>query len=198
MKKLILGISALLLAGTATQAQNVRFGVKGGANLTHATTSYTFNNSTISHNYLGPGFYAGGLMEVSFPKGSKFKLQPELLFNYHSMLSDNQNVRLGTIGIPVAFKFFPIPDFSLMAGPVFNFNVIGAYVNKNINDNVIKYGDNLNSFQPGVFFGANYYIHKGFFVDARYTYNFGDVVDYGTSGADFKYGNVSVGVGYKF
>lgn len=191
MRKVIILLAGLLSASISSQAQsNVRFGLKGGANLTHGS----LEANSISNTYLGPGFYAGGLMEVSFPKGSKFKFQPELLFQYHSLIGDNNNVRLGTISIPVAFKYFPIPDFSLMLGPVFNFNVIGANVAKP-GYNVVKFGNSLNAFQPGIFFGANYYIHKGLFLDARYTYNFMNIADLGDR---FTYGNVSLGIGYKF
>lgn len=195
----VLGTTSLLFINDATAQSNVRFGVKGGLNLSHATNEYAIpNGPSINNSYFGPGFYGGGLMEVSFPRGSKVKLQAEALFNYHSLLNkDNDvNYRLGAVSIPVMVKYFPVPDFGLMLGGVANINVLGKAYSESL-DRVTDI-DNLTSFQPGILFGANYYIKKGFFVDARYTYNFGNIVDYTNDNYKFNYGTISLGIGYKF
>lgn len=195
----LLGAAALVSANDAQAQTDVRFGVKGGLNLSHAKNEYTLPNvGTINNKYFGPGFYAGGLMEFSFPKGSLWKLQAEALFNYHSLLNKDAavNARLGAVSIPVMVKYFPKPNFSLMLGGVANINVLGKYYNE-ATETVADMA-NMSSFQPGILFGANYYIKKGFFVDARYTYNFGTIVDNSAVNHAFNYGTISLGVGYKF
>lgn len=195
----LLGAAALVNVNDAQAQTDVRFGVKGGLNLSHAKNEYTLPNvATINHKFFGPGFYAGGLMELSFPKGSLWKFQAEALFNYHSLINKDVDVnnRLGAVSIPLMVKYFPKPNFSLMLGGVANINVLGKYYNEATEE--VGNMANLTSFQPGILFGANYYIKKGFFVDARYTHNFGNIVDNPTLNQTFKYGTISLGVGYKF
>lgn len=81
MKKLVIALTtaALALTTNAFAQSNLRFGVKGGLNLTHGKVEST--PGLTEYNGFGPGFYAGGLAELSFPKGSKFKLQLEALYN---------------------------------------------------------------------------------------------------------------------
>jgi hypothetical protein len=58
----------------------------------------------------------------------------------------------------------------------------------------------LKTVQVGALAGATYYIYKGFFVDARYNYYFGKMLDQKVN-TDPEYKNISaiqLGLGYKF
>ncbi len=208
MKKVLLTIAAFSGLAVAANAQYARFGVKAGGMLT--TAGRTNVGATNFENKLAPGLYAGGLVEFSFKSRSdKFKLQLEADYSYMTIRHDYMD-RGNTVAdrsmahivsIPVLAKYFFTPSFSLYAGPSANLNLSssaktsvkdGSVFNSNTNDEV-------NKFQLGAMVGLNYYIYKGFFVEARYhalfpEYYKADPVspDYGTIN------NFQLGVGYKF
>ncbi|RYD99726.1 MAG: PorT family protein [Sphingobacteriales bacterium] len=208
MKKVLLTIAAFSGLTVAANAQYARFGVKAGGMLT--TASRTNVGTTNFENKLAPGLYAGGLVEFSFKsKADKFKLQLEADYSYmtirHDYLDRGNTVddrsRAHMVSVPVLAKYFFTPDFSLYAGPSANLNLSsnaktevlnGSEFNRSTNDDV-------NKFQLGAMVGLNYYIYKGFFVEARYHallpeyYKANNLVpDYGTIH------NFQLGVGYKF
>lgn len=209
----ILGIGTLAMFGTRQlQAQtNLRFGLKGGLNLSHAHSEIDDQSALDAdreYNGFGPGFHAGALAELSFPKGSKFKLQLEGLYNLNFMTlkeasnNDIQNkFTLHSVQVPLSVRYFIVPDFSFNAGLSANFNVAayqkmdnGDY--KNIKDDV-----NITPMQLGLHAGATYYIHKGFFVEARYNYFLGDVMTSKHTNLydlDYNTGTLQLGLGYKF
>lgn len=196
----LLGVAALVNINEAKAQTDVRFGVKGGLNLAHGTEKIVnpIDNQTSKFGYFGPGFYAGGLMEFSFPKGSLWKLQAEALFNYNTLRANDLDatLRLGTVSIPVMAKYFPKPNFGLMAGVSANFNVMGKVADRSLD--VVRNLNDLKTFQTGLLFGMNYYVKKGFFLDARYTYNLGNIAEPAHDENKFTYGTISVGIGYKF
>ena len=214
MKKLSV-LLLLAVVTTSVYAQNsgrspLRFGLKAGGNLSHG--SIKDDDYDNLKNKFGFGFYGGGLMEVSGPAGSKFKGQVEALFNLHNFSSEYNflgssitgKTTLSQISVPVMLKYFITPRFSINAGPSVNFNLAGktkveteilsGVVNKSELD--LKDLDVLQTIQIGALAGATFYIHKGFFVDARYNYYFGSALkdDYGKMNVSA----IQLGLGYKF
>jgi len=205
MKKL--SVFLLLAASTASYAQSpLRFGVKAGANISHMGIS----NSDISlgslKNSFGPGFYAGGLLEISGPAGSKLKGQVEALYSFHNVkntytLSGRETVSkssLHQISVPLMIRYFPIPSLSFNAGASVNFNLASK---TKVDGRTYDHGDlnDLQTLQVGVLVGATYYIYKGFFVDARYNYYFGSVYKKdGDNDPSYRLSAIQVGLGYKF
>ncbi|HEU4606989.1 MAG TPA: porin family protein [Chitinophagaceae bacterium] len=208
MKKL--SVVLLLAASTVTYAQKspLRFGIKAGGNLSHVGIS----NSDVSlgqlKNSWGPGFYAGGLLEISGPAGSKLKGQVEALYSFHtfkntytlSEFSTAQKSNLSQISVPVMVRYFPIPNLSFNAGASVNFNVASTTkingVSFNHKDDAI---DDLQTVQVGALVGATFYIYKGFFVDGRYNYYFGSVYKKDNSNDPaYRLSAIQVGLGYKF
>lgn len=200
MKKLILSTAAILGIATAADAQFVRYGVKGGLDLSTAPINSAFNNI---ENKLSPGVYVGGLAEMSFrSRSDKFKLQVEANYTLSQLKNEydyrnfdhSAKTTLHTINIPVLAKYFFTPRFSLYAGPTANFNLGSKFSNTNFTGAK----PDANVFQLGAMLGANYYIYKGFFVEARYhavfpdEYENGNPIEYGTAS------NFQVGIGYKF
>ena len=208
MKKVLLTIAAFSGLTVAANAQYARFGVKAGGMLTTAT----IKDATIGdlENKLAPGIYAGGLVEFSFKsRADKFKLQVEADYSYmtvkHRFTLNGESLddrsRAHMVSIPVLAKYFFTPSFSLYAGPSANLNISssakttgdkGANFTSNTNDDV-------NMFQFGGMIGANYYIYKGFFVEARYHALLPDYYKAGTVRPEYgTIHNFQLGVGYKF
>lgn len=216
MKKLtiLLLLAAAPIVNFAQDRSPIRFGLKAGGNLSHLTIADNDGNSMGSSSF-GLGFYGGGLMEISGPAGSKFKGQIEALFNQQNFknsadvfgLKIDQTTKLSQISVPVMVKYFVIPSLSFNLGASVNFNVAGKDKSKATIDNVatetttnLKDNDYLKTLQVGALAGVTYYIYKGLFVDGRYNYYFGKMLDQKTN-ADPAYKNMSaiqVGVGYKF
>ena len=208
MKKIILSVAALTaVATTTTNAQSVRFGVKGGANLSNSMLE---NKSSGVTSPFGVGGYAGALLEFSFKTpADKFKLQLEANYDFYNLRTkgkvNNENVvsinRFHSISVPLEAKYFITPSFSVFAGPTFNFNLASNASLKTGSTQSDKTETSvfLNPFLVGGVVGANYYIVKGFFVEARYNYiapkpydrTFG-VNDLGATN------NIQIGIGYKF
>lgn len=207
MKKVLLTIAALSGLTVAAEAQYARFGVKAGGMLTTANRNGT---SLLNlENTFAPGLYAGGLVEFSFKsRADKFKLQVEADYSYmtvkHKFTLGNEEVtdmsRAHMVSVPILAKYFFTPSFSLYAGPSANFNLSSSARTKGSNggDFTSSTSDDVNMFQFGAMAGVNYYIYKGFFVEARYH---ALLPDYYKSGVRADYGtihNFQLGVGYKF
>ena len=217
MKKL----TVLLLLATApvinfAQSRSpIRFGLKAGGNLSHMSIA-DYNGNSIGSASFGLGYFGGGLMEISGPAGSKFKGQVEVLYNQQNFknkylsvgnASIENTTKLSQISVPIMVKYFIIPELSFNLGGSVNFNVAGkdkmtasvadasTTTTRDLTDN-----DYLKTLQVGALAGATYYIYKGFFVDARYNYYFGKMLDQKVN-TDPEYKNMSaiqLGLGYKF
>lgn len=105
MKKIIL-IAIAVFAFSYTNAQNAKFGVKGGG---------VFASSKIMIGHPNTGFYLCGFSDVTISE--KFHVQPEVLYVYIKELSQIQ--------VPVHAKIPIIEDFSLFSGPDFGFVLNG-------------------------------------------------------------------------
>lgn len=208
MKKLL--ILLMMSASAVTYAQKegrspLRFGVKAGANISHLGISDAGTLGTVSNSF-GPGFFAGGLLEISGPAGSKFKGQIEALYSFHNVkntftlasVPSEWKTNLSQISIPLMIRYFPIPSLSFNAGPSVNFNLASKtkVAGTTFDHNDL---DDLQTIQIGALVGATYYIYKGFFVDARYNYFFGSMLKKDNSNdPSYRLSAIQVGVGYKF
>ncbi len=215
MKKfpvLLLALSSSALT-YAQERSPLRFGVKAGGNLSHLGLS---DNSAFpgNKNAFGFGAYGGGLLEISGPAGSKFKGQMEALYSYHNAKQQYNNnlvkvtakTNLSQISVPLMVKYFIIPQFSINAGGSVNFNVASRTKTESTSEgNTITTSfdnksdlDRLQTVQVGALAGVTYYIHKGFFVDARYNYYFGSMFKKEQNDPSYRLSAVQLGVGYKF
>ncbi|RQO31336.1 hypothetical protein DBR32_05060 [Taibaiella sp. KBW10] len=207
MKKIMLSAVALAALGTTVNAQSVRFGIKGGANFsTAAVENTTFDTKAP----FGIGGYAGGLAEFSFKKPSdKFKAQLEVNYDFYNLRTKYATPtgdviginRVHAISVPLVGKYFITPSFSVFLGPSFNFNLASNANTKSgsVKSDKLSTKDDLNTFQLGGVVGANYYIVKGFFVEARYNYITPELYKSSRNVSDFgAIHNIQVGVGYKF
>lgn len=172
MKKVILTTIAILAFGFAN-AQQTRFGVKGGLNITN------FSGDNDSNALVG--FQLGGFAEIKVIE--RLSIQPELLFSTQGAsfdaIGNNNDIdyKLNYINIPVLAKFYITKQFTVEAGPQ-----LGFLVSAKRDGNDIK--DNYKSTDLGFNFGAGYNITDNFSVNLRYTVGLSNVGDYDTDDFD--------------
>ncbi|GAO43319.1 porin family protein [Flavihumibacter petaseus] len=126
MKVKLLLAAALFCAATATQAQGLHFGIKGGANITKV------DGKAMSDEF-NFGYHLGGFAEIGF--GKKIFIQPELLWSQYTGQtgsdfsdivdgalpgSNNQDIKLNYLQIPITLNYRLLDWLSLQAGPQFS------------------------------------------------------------------------------
>lgn len=173
MKTLFTSLALLLFISTATFAQPLKIGVRGGVN----TSSYDFQRFSLNGTAITPrssqemGYQLGVAMRLSIPKFLQF--QPELMYstrNYGYELTTKSGVdrvKITTKRMELPFMVgFNIKFLRLFAGPVF---VLSSSQSNNNKDSgfSVKFDDSDIAFQMG----AGLDIRK-FFLDVRYTKNF--------------------------
>lgn len=219
MKKVMLAAMAVMVFGFSNAQKSVRFGIKGG-----------FNISTVSGNYYANseeklGAHIGGLVEIKLTR--KFSIQPELLLSLQGAKFDRSygagaytenKLNLTYINVPVLAKFYVIPSLSLEAGPQVGFLVSAkdkVTSTHNFNDDPIvvvsrntDVKDDFNTVEAGFNIGASYYFTNNLFTTARYTfgitsiddrsYNYNDDDYYYNSNFDARNGVFQASFAYKF
>ena len=195
--------AAAVMAFAFSNAQETRFGVKGGVNLATWTGDVEDASSKV-------GFHIGGFAE--FKLSDKFAIQPELLFSTQGVkfegdidgYSASEKDNLSYLNIPVMAKFYVAEKFSIEAGPQlgillsakskYEANVEGINVS---GEEDIK--DALESIDFGVNFGAGYDFTENLSAGLRYNLGLSNIVKT-EDGDDTKIKNsvFSLSVGYKF
>lgn len=172
MKKVIL-LMAVVLTATFANAQDMKYGVRGGIDMVSAKTTVTVsdgfgNTYSSSATASTTGFYAGGF--VNFSVADKFTVEPGIA--YHAASKDG--VKLNFLSVPVTFKYLVAEKINILAGPALFYNMDSEAQDKTT--------FNLD-------LGASYDITEDFFVDPRYSL--------GLTG-DTKVSHFLIGVGYRF
>lgn len=162
MKK-ILFVVALLAATMTVQAQGLKFGIKGGLNLTKMTMSGTFDGSNFSSDNQA-GFYLGPTLKLSLPLG--FCVEAAALYDQRSakVVSDNSTGVQGTGDEKIKQKSIQIPinaryniglgseaGIYLAVGPQFGFPVGDKVYNTKLGDYTLKSSNLSFNFGAGVY-----------------------------------------------
>lgn len=189
MKKITLSIIAVLAFGF-TNAQEVKFGVKGGLNIANLGGDIEDNKSLV-------GFHIGGFAEIKLT--DKFAVQPELLFSTQGTKFDGDGdgkYNFSYLNVPVMAKFYVADKFSLEAGPQIGF-LLSAKAKAGDEDEDVK--DSFKSIDFGVNFGAGYDFTENLSAGIRYNLGLANILDT-EEGNDTKIKNsvFSLSVGYKF
>lgn len=198
MKKTIFAAAALIAVAFSAQAQDIKFGVKAGANFSN------FSGDAEDAN-IRTGFHVGGLAEFKF---GNFAIQPELLYSTAGAKTkyndgfDNYDVtaKLSYITIPVAAKYFIIDGFSIQAGPQFAFRASAKGKVESGGVSVeADMKDEYKGFDLGIFGGVGYELNSGLLFSARYVQGVSNITD-GEGSSEFKVQNTNIqlSVGYKF
>ena len=187
MKRLF--VAALLLVGYAGSAQTFQLGLKAGVNVSNFNGG---NFDNIDKKAL-VGFHAGGF--VNFMFGDHFGIQPEVLFSTQGakvkVATEEENLKLSYINIPVMLKYRFTGGFYLEAGPQ-----IGFKVSEDFGDQSTE--DFAKSTDFSVAGGLGWHSSSGFGIGARYTAGVSKVGDLDNSdlNPDFKNGVIQVGIFY--
>ena len=166
MKKIILS-AITVMAFAFTNAQETKFGVKGGLNI----TSFSGGNYYDAKSLVG--FQVGGFAEIKIIE--RLSIQPEVLFSTQGAKQEFGNTdfdtKLNYINVPVLAKFYITKQFTVEAGPQ-----IGFLVSAKNNGNDAK--DSFKTFDTGFNFGAGYNFTENVSVGLRYTVGLANIADY--------------------
>lgn len=121
MKTKLLILAIFSFFSTATFAQKLQVGIKGGANI-NKITGKSFSDE------FSYGYHLGGMLAIGL--GKKFAIQPEILFNqinvdtsstFSSVYQFNKisKVQLKYLSIPILLNYKPVKYITLQAGPQF-------------------------------------------------------------------------------
>ncbi len=213
MKKIIF-TSLLTLTCVLSLAQETKFGIKGGLNLSNQTDN-VMKSITSTNNSMMLGYNLGTFLE--FNLSSKLAIQPEILFSYQgNKYTFNDVIRpsfdspdeyftyqvsneLYYINIPVMIKYYFIKKVSLEFGPQlgvllgsksnFSFSTpsLGNYSNTDKHSyKSIDYGINL---------GASYHFTK--YISTELRYNFGLYNVNNKTSNEIKNRVISISINYK-
>ena len=205
MKKLFL-VVFIVFAFAFTNAQKTKFGIKAGLN----STNFSGDTGSLGSLSSRMGFAGGGFCEIDL--GSKFTLQPELLYSSQGTKSQmvvNLNgtdydvttkIKLSYINIPIMVKYYPDKKLSLEFGPQIGFltsanadvTVLGTTVGVDVKD----------TFEPidlGMNVGAGYDFTKDISADFRFNLGLANIAKT-SPGDNSKIHNsvISISMAYKF
>ena len=156
MKKLILAVALLTIGVNASNAQDLKFGAKIGANFSN------LNGDGLDGDNL-TSFHVGALMELNLLEN--FSVQPELLYSSQGTDYQNEEYKLDYVAVPVLAKFYLATDkLSLEAGPQFSF-----LINEDVPDQF-----RTKSFDFAAVGGLGYNVTSFLFVQARYVVGLSD------------------------
>lgn len=186
-KKAIFLFLTVCLFSAATQAQDVKFGVKGGLNIAKFTGIDRTNTRASIH--LG-AFARVGLTD-------NWSIQPELVYSGQGfvvdpIIIDNYTIAVNYINLPVMAQYRIIPEFYLEAGPQIGFKVAAKMKD---DGNSIDVGDSYKGVDFGLGFGLGYDFDFGLGVGARYNFGLSNATD-----SDERHANsvAQFGVSYTF
>ena len=184
MKKGFLVVVLFILGISTSQAQLLKFGVKGGLNFANYTggdvDGFDFKSIT--------SYHAGVVAEIKIFEN--FALQPELLYSTQGSelegFGEQVKNELGYLSLPVLAKFYLTKDkLSLELGPQASVLVSER--------NEVDAGDS-NTFDFAVAGGLSYKITNGLFVSGRYAAGLTEP----KKDADVKNSVIQFSVGYMF
>lgn len=205
MKKIILTALAIFTFGFAN-AQDAKFGLKGGLNLA------TITGDTEGLNFKSKAGFNGGAF-VAFKLTDKIGIQPEVLYSMQGSKIDNfsfdfggtiyqadATINLEYINVPVMVKYYAAEKFNVEFGPQIGFLIAAktvAEVNGNEGEEDVK--DSFESIDFGLNIGAGYDFTKNISAGVRYNIGLSNIAKT-EPGDDSKISNnvFSIGLGYTF
>ncbi|MBE8726608.1 porin family protein [Flavobacterium hungaricum] len=183
MKKFLVLAVFTVLGFVNGNAQEIKFGVKGGLNFATVSGDNTENIDYVtSYNF-------GVLSEI--PLSEKFSFQPEIMYSRQGYSFGDDVVALNYLNVPLVGKYYVTKGFSVEAGPQIGFLLSAK--NEKIN---VK--DSFNTFDFGVNFGLGYKFENGLNFGLRYNLGLTDINNLEGSSFKNKNGVFQFSVGYFF
>lgn len=172
MKKIILSAISIFTFGVVS-AQEVKFGVKAGAN--SATLTGDTNDNTRSKIGFDLGFFSEILIS------EKLAIQPELLYSAQGYKVNKNATLLHYINVPVMINFFIAKYFSLEAGPQVGFLTSAKTKfddgNADVRDFYKDVKESYKSINCSLNFGAGYSITPNASLNFRYNLGLSNIVN---------------------
>lgn len=189
---------------TPVYVSMVRFGIKGGMNISHISGDDALASSDAIF-----GVHIGGMMQ--YPLMPSLIFQPEFIYTQkgHSYKYDVSNVlhehvvSLDYLELPLLMKYnIPVGIVKIQpfAGAAVSY-MIRASDKQTVTDNNVttitthNIKDDVNHFAAGLVFGAEVVIVENFVAGGRYVLGLTDVYD---NGSDTQNGVFMLNVGYLF
>lgn len=183
MKKILLLAVVTVLGFTNVNAQEIKFGAKGGLNFASVSGDNTEGIDVVtSLNF-------GVLSEI--PVSDKFSFQPELMYSGQGYSFNENTIALSYLNLPLMGKYYIAKGLSVEAGPQ-----IGFLLSAKNEETDVK--DSFNSFDFGVNFGLGYKLDNGLNFGARYNLGLTDINNLDNSSFKNKNGVFQLSVGYFF
>ena len=170
MKKLLLSAIIAVFAMGNVNAQEVKFGVKAGADF--ASMKFKAEGENVSTSETG--FYVGAFAEIGISES--FIFQPEILY-----VSVEE---LDQIAIPLMAKFPVSEEFNVLAGPALGI--------------LLDTDEGIKSLNFGLEAGVAYDISENFLIEARYNLGLANLFEDAPSGYSLKLSGFFAGIGYRF
>lgn len=175
MKKILLLIVILTCSFHSFSQDGGIYGVRAGLNI----SNLDFEPAPGFDNKHRNGFAFGFFAEFEF--GEKLSLMPELQFSSEG--AKEESLRLDYIQAPILLRYKIGDKFLAGIGPT-----IGVKVHEE--------NDGFKNFALSGTVGVEYAVTYSFFIDARYTYGFTNVIDKDAL-FEAKNTNIQIGIGYK-
>ncbi|NBW27503.1 MAG: porin family protein [Flavobacteriaceae bacterium] len=180
MKKILLTAVAVF-AFSFANAQDTKYGVKGGLNMSNNSSE---GSKSITSFHLG--------VFAQFKMNDKFAIQPELLYSGQGASTDLGTVNLNYLNIPVMAKYNVADAFSIEAGPQIGFLMSAKFGS-------LDFKDQCNSTDFGFNLGAGYDLNETMSLGLRYTMGLSNVEkDVAGQSNNSKNSNIQLSFGYKF
>ncbi len=175
MKKIVL-LTVLLCVSFYGFSQDVKYGVRGGYNISNLDFEKTPTMANKHRNSIYIGFFA------TYGLSKTVSIMPEIQFSAEG--ASAEPLHLDYIQAPIFFRFRLSEKFHIGAGPQ-----VGLKVH--------KYEDGIRNFAYSGVAGVEYKLSHMLFLDARYTYGFSNIFDE-NQGVKAINTNIQLGIGYKF
>ena len=184
MKKTILSILVIVIGGLTINAQDARYGVRLGANLSSISSDVIVDDLDKGRIGVVVGFFA------EYALTSKLSIQPEI--QYSGQGNKDKDLRINYIQIPVMLKYSITDLINIQLGPKAGIKIWEWEDNQsNITD--------FSTFDFAVAAGIGVNITDNFFVDVNYALGLSNVFDKDGSpvGIDGTSRNIQLSVGYR-
>jgi hypothetical protein len=172
MKKISL-FTVVLFSSLAVLAQDPKFGIKAGLNLSTLTGPGNVD--------WRPGFHAGFLSHIHVSPA--FSLQPEIVYSSQGgkyPTNPDTKRKLDYINIPVLLQYNFDNGFRLQGGPQIGFLVSAKDKVGDVELNTVS-TDNFKTIDFSLPLGLSYLSYSGLGVDARYNLGLTNVVEGSTA-----------------
>jgi hypothetical protein len=194
MKKVCLFVCAVAAVQIAT-AQNVRFGLKGGVNISSAN-----DEARVADAQVKPlvGYHVGGLAHIHVSR--TFAVQPEVVYSKegakYSSAGYNGNTERHQINIPILAQYMFANGVRLQTGPQLGLVTAAKFDDRNGNE-VNK--NDIATANAAWAFGIGYLTRSGFGLDARFNLGLTDLYKDGAHPGQTAKSRVGqIGVFYQF